>query len=221
MRGPIRIHDTSSHAYPEILMFTSSPLLLAALTGLIPPPAGPATRAAIERIVGRYQHDIAERYGVPADLRFTDSSAVEISSGHDREGRLGITVHAGMLQALDSRTIVPVICHELGHILGSVPMRVTGHSAGYDDEDSVEGEADYFGGRCTSEEIGGKAASALISEVYEKLYEKRINPAEAESSRFENGNGIDWDYPAPECRVLSAIRGALGGKRPTCWYAPR
>jgi hypothetical protein len=117
--------------------------------------------------------------------------------------------------------VVTVVCHELGHMLGSRSPGVT--QAGF----ALEGESDYFAGKCAvryyttvrnmSLARAQQAAYLGAQQSFSSLYQIRIDANKARSHEYP---GIAPKYPTPECRVLSVYHGAMGWSRPKCWYNP-
>jgi len=132
-----------------------------------------------------------------------------------------LTYYSSLLQLNEDDDVVTVVCHELGHFLGSRAYGQTQIG------NAIESEADYFAGKCgvryyqMKRGMSLSAAQQEISEnarkSFENLYEVRIDPNQA---RHQVYPGINQIYSPPPCRVLTVIHGAMGWKRPACWYNP-
>jgi hypothetical protein len=132
-----------------------------------------------------------------------------------------ITYFSTLLYLNKDDDVVTVVCHELGHLLGSRKPGQT--NAG----NALEGEADYFAGKCAvryfttvrnmSLSRAQEAAYSGARQSFSSLYKIRID---ANRARTQEYPGINPTYATPECRVLSVYHGAMGWNRPKCWYNP-
>jgi hypothetical protein len=132
-----------------------------------------------------------------------------------------ITYYSSLLYLNQDDDVITVVCHELGHLIGS---RAAGSAHGLF---AIESESDYFAGQCAvryytsirnySLSQAQTAAGDGAQKSFSRLYKKRINPNEA---RFQVYDGINQSYSSPPCRVLSVIHGAMDWNRPKCWYNP-
>jgi len=176
----------------------------------------------IQQLVESYQTAVKKKSGTPIQLSFRDAQIMQELGGFDAEGELVMIIYHGILTA-PTGTALTTTCHELGHILGSVPLStaIIGRTR-TDPRDSVEGEADYFAGGCVrryhqqlglSESVSQQAARTCFQNIYgytpdETLAAEQVYP------------GINGKYPSPECRLLSTLAGIKGSPRPKCWYNP-
>lgn len=178
----------------------------------------------IEAIVENYQGEAVARFGHRIELTFSPTnSMLQALGGWDNNGKLLIAVYGGIL-ALPAAAIPAVICHELGHIFGEVPFSrlPPNRRPGMDLKNNVEGEADYFGGRCLVRFFAGHAqahqlALASAKATLETISSRNISWPLPPLLPF---NGINSGYPAPECRLLSMFSGIYGRQRPKCWFNP-
>lgn len=158
----------------------------------------------VRNIVDSYRSQIISRYGMDVDLIFDANEAFQILGGHRKSDELEIRVYRGALINFDKLTIVTATCHEVGHLLGKVPLGSTG---GVMAEDSVEGEADYFAGICSRiyfcSEDDKECPQAITAarNTMKTIYKKNnINESDAASQVYA---GIDKGYPKSPCRLLS------------------
>lgn len=186
----------------------------------------PASREKfIQALIAPYQAEAVRRLGQPIALKMHwDSNIQQALGGHDSSGHLVIEVYAGIAQ-LPLPMMSYVLCHELGHILGEVPMAAIppNQRLHVDLRDSVEGEADYFSGRCLRQLAPPNQAPELTVLQTAKVGLETINH---ESLPWPLPSlppypGINPSYPKPECRLLSVLAGAKGNPRPLCWYNPQ
>jgi len=188
--------------------------------------ASATTKMEIVRdIVNSYQSQMYDRYNVGIDLQFDENSdMLQATAGPDENNNPQIIFHGGALKKLELDEIVFVICHEIGHFLGRVHFKDTDFNPPIDPplnyELSLEGEADYFGGKCSAKYFNDpyKAIDAA-RRAYSKVIESRVEIG----GRYihEIFDGVNGQYPTSECRLQTATNGALGHKRPACWYNPR
>lgn len=199
----------------------------------------------VHDLVESYQGAIKARYGYGLTLSFTPSGScthVIASGGHNRQGKLVIDISPGVVHQLSRESVVFVLCHELGHVLGSIKPADTQTPSRYDPRDAIEGEADYFGGSCTRNYLAliNSDGDSLKNESYCKNQDENcqrtltaarlgyraiygnieIKPKTASKQAFLFGNGINPNYPDPNCRLFSVITGMLEQPRPKCWYNP-
>lgn len=181
-----------------------------------------AAERYVTQIVEMYQTESMQKFGKKIQLTFYKGQSLQAIGGFNGD-KVVIDVFGGILQ-LPKEQIAFVTCHELGHIFGSVPL-------GNDRPDSkkhidprnhVEGEGDYFGGKCLARlaeienmnpDLLFKGSVAFLQSIYRRpIKDLRTIP---------DFNGIDKEYPDFECRVLSVGAGMLDKPRPKCWYNPR
>lgn len=173
----------------------------------------------IRSIVDSYRDDIIRKRGSDVNLTFPSADIFQMTGGHIGGGKLVIKVYAGALTKFDKEAIVAATCHELGHILGEVP--VGGSSVV--SEDSVEGEADYFSGICSRnyfcglDNVSCAPAISASRSVLKAMIGTEAQESEAVSLVYP---GVNKTYPEPACRLLSMISGVTGQARPLCWFNP-
>jgi hypothetical protein len=184
-------------------------------------------------LVAKYQPNVVARYGTQVELKFEksdDCSFVMAYAGHNKDEKIVLRIFPGTFQQLSQEANVFVVCHELGHLLGSITPKETGVSSKFDPRDSIEGEADYFGGDCARRALCPAESDNLCEpavdaarEALEAIYgtAKPIDPDGAQHLVYKKHHGIDPEYPSPDCRLLSVIYGVLGKERPTCLYSPK
>lgn len=181
--------------------------------------ASAATKRELVRdIIEPYEIAIQERYGAQLTLHYDSRPVINAgaAAGGGVDGGPQMIVFDGLLEIMENEEIVFVICHELGHLLGRVPLIRDGENLGI----NVEGEADYFGGKCAYEFFGQDEQRAVESARYSlaKLNRERTI---AEAALCRNFDGVSMNYPEHDCRVLTAMHGARGLQRPSCWYNPK
>lgn len=149
-----------------------------------------------------------------------------------------IFVNEAILDSYPLMELVFFACHELGHHFGDKKVVVFGSLA-------VEAEADYFAGPCLSNfsmKWGAKLSPYInlyransygscgrdihclkmvdiIRESFHSLFNFAVFPDKAIHDKFPNG--INTNYPDPNCRALSAVSGLIGATRPACWFNPK
>lgn len=186
---------------------------------------------AAKDLVARYQPQIQARFGEKAELVFektNDCKWIQAYASRE-EGKMFIRIYPGLINALDHDALTFAVCHELGHYLGSVTPIETKVETKFDHRDSIEGEADYFGGAC---------ARSVLCAPEDKLCERAvdagraalqafqgsktiIDPDLAQHKKYKKYHGINPEYPDVHCRMLSIIYGVIGEERPSCWYNPK
>lgn len=172
----------------------------------------------IRNVIDLYQTQMYTRYGAGIKLNYDRSSdMIQANAGEDKNGNPIITIHEGLLVHFEVDEIAFVICHEIGHFLGHIYRK---------DKDpkkfevTLEGESDYFAGACSAEYFNDPYKAIDVSRTaFSKIAKKRIEVGERYPQ--EVFKGIYTDYPSFECRQQSVINGALGHRRPTCWYNPK
>lgn len=178
----------------------------------------------IQNLVANHQPEIVRRFGEAVQLKFLNGDVQQANGGHDSSGHLVILVYGG-ISKLPPPMVSYIICHELGHILGEVPLAkipADQRKSAFDLRDSVEGEADYFAGRCLKKFFSNGQNPTLTALATAKLALEKIMsahlpwplPAQAPYP------GINPSYPEPACRLLSVVAGTTGAPRPACWYNP-
>lgn len=144
----------------------------------------------------------------------------------------------GVLDSFGLLELLTYACHEIGHHKGTVWVPTFSGLAN-------EAESDYFGGGCLKNLIeqnrfylqthlrlyprrsysfcqndeSCNEISTILTESYGTLFGVHLNAANGAKEVFENG--INNNYPSPDCRAWSAISGAMGLNRPVCWYNPK
>lgn len=203
-------------------------------------------RSTVKSLVEIYNEEVKERYGKEISLKFLKSDAVQALGGIIPGGIPEITIYEGLLSKFEKFEIAAITCHEIGHILGEVNFRDFPDRRPTPNlplENSIEGEADYFGGKCLynyfqrsnyriqsdsneycknySELFNRKSDCSLAIQTAKKmltnLYNAEIDFSIAIDEKYD---GVNPRYPSKECRFLSMIHGIAGKDRPTCWYNP-
>lgn len=200
-----------------------STLIILIATATILPQAKATEVEIVQDIIAIHQKDARALLGREVALKFYETSeAPNANASHlgPNNGPL-ITYYSSLLYLNKDDDVVTVVCHELGHILGSRKPGIT--PAGF----ALEGEADYFAGKCAvryyttirnmSLSKAQEAAYTGAQQSFSSLYKIRID---ANQARFQQYPGINPSYSKPECRVLTVYYGALGWNRPACWYNP-
>ena len=171
----------------------------------------------IHLVLGMYAKEILLKTGLRLDLRFNPSMVMQATGGIV-DGKPEMTFYEGIIKNLSSDSLVLVTCHELGHILGGVSFRSLGVLRPRIMDDSVEGEADYFAGKCLLLFFKDSQDAKNVGQAgYESIYKRKIDWRLAESQVY---SGVSTEYPSDSCRVLSMRRGVEGSERPKCWYNP-
>jgi hypothetical protein len=167
------------------------------------------------------------------DLEFVDYDMFHMSTSALNT----IKVNKAILDSYSLLELLFYTCHELGHHFGDKKVSRF--------DFAVEAEADYFGGACLSKFVSkweqdlkpylnqyranryercGRDVQCLkivdvIQSSFSSLLGTTVFPDKAIHDRFPDG--INTNYPDPNCRTLSAISGLLEVDRPTCWYNPK
>lgn len=195
----------------------------------------------ITQLYDKYRDQIISRYARDVELIFHPADVLQMTGGHNRDGEIEITVYAGVFKKFDKLAIVQATCHEIGHILGEVTLRDAGSTGPYNPLNSVEGEADYFSGKCSKQYFENNPISNNITQssyclfshnacneavtaarsVTTALYKEEVDEKLASDSKYTKNLGIDPSYPSTSCRLLSMIAGIQGNERPKCWYNPK
>jgi len=170
-----------------------------------------------------------ERYQQKVVVRFFEEphhcDVIQMTAALDRRnGQPRMEVYHGILEAMETDAIIAATCHELGHFFGDVSLE----EAGQQESDvnlalSVEGEADYFAGKCVTQFLPGRhAATEAGRNLFATLHgDRAIDHHQAMSEVYSLQRGIDASYPTPQCRMLSYLAGVLDEPRPKCWYNPQ
>lgn len=179
----------------------------------------------IKEIISAYQPRAMETLGQMIDLRLnetTDCRFIQAYGGHDKAGFPHVTFFPGLVREFSPNAVIFTLCHELGHLFGAVTPRDIGIATPYDSRDSIEGEADYFAGSCILEYLKDET---LAFEAGREALQKFMGPStsmDLERARKKKyKHGVDYDYPNPDCRLLTILNGIQGIERPTCWYNPK
>ncbi len=132
-----------------------------------------------------------------------------------KPGIMEIQIYGGLMNhpELDEDELTLVLCHELGHHLGGVPL------ASRQGWSSCEGQADFWSATVCATLLRDPEAAAL---KLTRLY------ANNSSGPWPQLNGEDplrvertyYGYPSAQCRLDTLLRGFKGMPRPNCWYAP-
>jgi hypothetical protein len=186
----------------------------------------PLVRQVVRNVVALYQGDAHLRKYNGIQLKFIEEDVVNAQADYDGKNAT-VSFFRKLLTDMTADEVIIAACHELGHVLGGMPP----HRIGQGDERdplSIEGEADYFAGRCAVQyyrdiegiDTAGAQEKTFFAAVglFEKLYEVRVNAQKAQTDRYK---GVNLGYPEPSCRALSVWSGAERVRRPACWYNPR
>lgn len=178
----------------------------------------------IDSLVTLYQEKAIKQTGQFIKVEHIDSDIFQMTGGHD-QGKLVLRVYKKIVTDLSDNGLIAAACHELGHIFGEIPLSAVSKGTRFDPLDSVEGEADYFAGKCTkyffsSLKIQNPTNLAIASEIeiLSKVYrELNIHNLETPLPEYE---GINSSYPSAECRFQSFKAGVFNHPRPKCWFNP-
>lgn len=177
----------------------------------------------IRSLVAFRQLQVENRFNQGIELKFTSSCLLQAQGGHDFQSKIVLVISRGILAKLNRAEIAAVTCHELGHILGSVTLADTGETSMFNKLDSVEGEADYYAGKCLLNALNKdfRLAEETFKTLFSKLYRTdAFNLEQAARTVFTMNRGINSTYPNQDCRLWSSISGLYGLERPKCWYNP-
>ncbi len=175
-------------------------------------------------LVNQYQASSYKIYGDKLSFRIVDredmpdwgcaSSAplnrCSLASGTNPE----ITINDEAMEKLNHDELIILACHELGHLFGKVrPNNDIKHP-------TYESEADYFGGACAMEFFINDYDRVMTSveSLLSKTYDHKLEFIEG--LILDDYDGVQEDYANPYCRLLTFSQGAMGYKRPKCWYNP-
>lgn len=177
----------------------------------------------VKDIITLHQADARQILGREIALRIyetTEKPNAHASYSGPNNGPL-LTYYSSLLLEQSDDDVVAVVCHELGHFLGSRAPGVTRIG------NAIEGEADYFAGKCAvryyrairgmSLADAQDATADAAQKTFQNLYKIRIDP---NTARVQQNMGINQSYSKPDCRVLTVIHGAMNWARPACWYNP-
>lgn len=179
----------------------------------------------VAEVIGSYQPLALEKLSRLIELRVsetTDCRFIQAYGGHDKAGIPHVTFFPGLIREFSSNAVLFTLCHELGHLFGSVTPKDAGIATPYDPRDSIEGEADYFAGSCILNYLKDETlAFEAGKEALQKFMgpSTTMDPERARKKKYKHG--IDFDYPNPDCRLLTILNGIRGEDRPTCWYNPK
>lgn len=192
-------------------------------TAVFSTPANATETEVVKDIIAIHQQDARRILGreIGLVIRQTNEEPNAHASYQGANNGPILTYYSSLLQLNEDDDVVAVVCHELGHFLGSRAFGKTQIG------NAIESEADYFAGQCGVRyyrTVRGMSLSAAQQEIsenarksFEHLYEMRIDPNKARNQAY---TGINQTYSDPSCRVLSVIHGAMGWARPRCWYNP-
>ncbi len=184
-------------------------------------------RQVMRQLVDYYIAEGRLRYNHKINLDFIIDDAVNASANYDGR-KVWLELNTGTLEAMTADQSLIIVCHELGHALGDLPHgNFEPDNGGMRNPLSLEGEADYFAGKCAVDyymnveglDYNGAQEKTFFAafEMFGNLYETTIDTKKAARSTF---NGVNLDYPDPNCRTLAVWAGAEGKARPKCWYNP-
>lgn len=184
--------------------------------------------STVQSIVETYQPLALERFSKEIDLQLSDTTDcryIQAYGGHDKEGLPYVKFFPGLLREFSPNAVLFTLCHELGHLFGSVTPKDAGlKKSEFNMQDSLEGEADYFAGFCVLNQL--KAEGLAIEagkEALQKFYGStvRLDSDLERETEYKKKRGIDPEYPNPNCRLLTIERAVRGEPRPKCWYNPK
>ncbi len=174
----------------------------------------------IYELLELYRPESMEKYGKPIAFKLKKNSDMNASASA-RLSAPTITITTGALKSLIDDEAVSTVCHEMGHFFGE---RLVSTISGL----AVEGEADYFSGRCLIKyltKVRGMSQSRAIAEAEEIAKHETAAFAQGrlqwQKAYLDFYEGVNDSYPANECRLLTVLHGIWGWKRPACWYNPR
>jgi hypothetical protein len=182
-----------------------------------------AKKELVQSIVGKFQTRVVQKWGQPIKLKFVTDNVLQATSGFVKKNKPEIEIYDGAL-ALPEFPLATIVCHELGHILGDVPHSLIEKVAGPDSDlrVSVEGEADYFSGKCMRELYSTTTTLEYLTDsfayVLSEIDGHNVKPGE---NFLRDFNGINNDYPEPACRLVSFEKGLNLEPRPKCWFNPQ
>lgn len=177
-------------------------------------------KQTVESLIQYYRPEILARYGQDVQVTFHRQEVLQALGGW-RDDNIVIDIYQKILR-MERYLLVAALCHELGHILGHVNFSSI-PSAKSSRLDNVEGEADYFGGKCLADwfqrEGKGSESQTLAflanKSCLETIYGETIDIEKAKATK---SNETELGYPLSECRLLSAYNGIFNLPRPECWY---
>lgn len=197
-------------------------LALTSVMSLLPATSQATEFETISDVIGMYQPEFRAKFG--KEVAFKIERTQERNAYASYQGPNGgplITITSAYLELFIDDEAINSICHEIGHFLGDMSFANVGGRF------AIESESDYFGGQCgvryfrTKKGYGlSKAQDITIHNARNarsKTMSARLDPNRA---RIVHYQGIDTDYASGDCRVLSVVHGAMGWKRPSCWYGP-
>lgn len=171
-------------------------------------------------VIGLHQKEMMKRRGKEVAFAIEKSPEPNANSSYSGPSRTPlIKIKTGYLELFIDDEIITPVCHELGHFLGE-----TSFGSYYAGSFAIESEADYYGGKCAVryyQSIGMSLQKAqeitiqLAKDARSKIRRKRFDPDRA---RLIHAAVIDTKYADGDCRVLSVVHGAMGWKRPSCWF---
>jgi len=162
-------------------------------------------------VVGLYQNEALQRFGKKITIE------IEQTDKFDAYGLVNtkhIAITTGALDLFFDKEILPIVCHELGHIMSRAPF--------------LEGEADYFAGPCMVRylmEIEGLNESAAKAEAiaiveHQVRHYVQNRKVYAERAYHLEISGVSANHSSWDCRLLTITNSIHGLNRPTCWYNP-
>jgi len=177
-------------------------------------------------VISMYQPEVRQKYGKEIHLSIDQTDKKPNSFVSENFNSIEIEVRSTSLEAFSDKVVAATICHEVGHVLGvkykSEEYYLSG-GVGF----AVEGEADYFSGKCLMRYLTEKLNLSTyeaqdqaleLAKLRFSVYAKgRINYQKAATRSCQ---GIDMDYPDYDCRVLTVARAIRDEARPSCWYNP-
>lgn len=197
------------------------------------------TQEVMDQLFSLYENDLQKTLPFRAQLKWESNKAQASVGKNDKE--VHATVHGGLarLKNMTKDSLALILCHEIGHILGGAPM--VQPSRKY----SSEAQSDYFANKTCFKKymkINTSQFENILTDSEMRLCKSKevncfrhLSAIKSESLSFKEA-GLDYpsslltrsnklasitlynDYPDSICRQETAIMGALGKERPSCWY---
>jgi hypothetical protein len=218
----------SAPAFAQLKLYTPEPQKAEAVTG----------------IIHKYHDELVNRWKNEPRIRFIDFDAIQGTASAPYDVPT-YDFYAKLFKVSSVDELVMVTCHETGHLLGEITLQQSPDEFLKNFKTSPEGEADFWGGTCVFDYVKEKDlrlseinpyckvlapeeqehcsyAINLYLEGYKHLSnDEFISPEVVEEMKYPYGNGIQFQHPGNDCRMLTAIYSITGKGRPTCWYNPK
>jgi hypothetical protein len=212
------------------LSITSSAVLAAPGKTLRKTPSYQAVIQAFQKVYGPL---VEEEAGVILDVRI-DEENPDYFGGASLEGQkltIGLGNNLPQQQGVTEKAIAFALCHEVGHLLGGLPKKMT--SEGEISWASTEGQSDYYAAKtclpmlfevptlfeANKEKAIVKSGLDFILSVYELIRFSGL-PKPSVTTPDESKVGATLSqYPSLQCRLDTVVAGAADKARPSCWFA--